>query len=101
MSSHRIGELKVEVLHEEDRAEKRVDVLIIVYEGREFIDLVRFDFTTFNSAELGRQIPSLSKFPVQRLKAIIEDARCFPKTQAEPVKKPAARIARPRRKARS
>lgn len=52
---HKAGSFKVEVLHEEHCIEKRVDVLIVVYEGREFLDLVRFDFKRFNSAELRKK----------------------------------------------
>lgn len=79
MAIHKVGPFKVEVLHEEHLAEKRIDVLIVVYEGREFLDLVRFDFRGFNSGELRKKISALEQFPVQKLKAVIEDAREWPK----------------------
>lgn len=79
MAIHKVGNFKVEVLHEEHLAEKRVDVLIVVYEGREFLDLVRFDFKRFNSGELRRELPSLTEFNVKQLAAVIEDAREWPK----------------------
>lgn len=79
MATHKIGNYTVEVLHEEHRIEKRVDVLIVVYEGREFLDLVRFDFKGFNSGELRKKLPALSSFPIQKLNAVIEDAREWPK----------------------
>lgn len=79
MAIHKVGNFKVEVLHEEHLAEKRVDVLIVVYDGREFLDMVRFAFNSFNSAELRRELPSLSGFNVKQLAAVIEDAREWPK----------------------
>lgn len=79
MAIHKVGNFKVEVLHEQHLAEKRVDVLIVVYKGREFLDLARFDFKGFNSGDLRRQLPALSEFYVQKLRAVIEDAREWPK----------------------
>lgn len=79
MPIHKVGNFKVEVLHEEHLAEKRIDVLIVVYEGREFLDLVRFDFRGFNSGELRKEVPSLTEFYVKQLAAVMDDAREWPK----------------------
>lgn len=103
MAIHKVGNLKVEVLHEKHLGERRIDVLIAVYEGKGFLDLVRFDFKGFNSGDLRKKVPSLSGFYVKQLAAVMDDAREWPKegdgkgrtgvvTKATETKKPKAGI---------
>lgn len=99
MARHRVGEYMVEVLHRQDKTGK-VNVAVFVFLKGVFVEQAEFGFNGFNSAELRRRLPSLEGFAVPRLKAVIEDAREWPKGGADKKPEPTKRKRRNRRKAR-
>lgn len=81
MARHRVGEYQVEVLHRQDKQTGKINVAVYVFLKGGYVEQVEFAFNGFNSMELRRRLPSLSGFPVQKLSAVIEDAREWPKDE--------------------
>lgn len=77
MPRHPLGPFIVEVLHRQDK--QNVKVSIFVFQKGEHVEQAEFAFNAFNSLELRRELPALARFDVQKLGAVIEDARGWPK----------------------
>lgn len=83
MARHRVGEYGVEVLHLQYNADQKPDVIVIVFQDGQVVEMARFGWHGFNSAELRRRLRTLDRFSVPKLSAVIEDARCWPKDEAK------------------
>lgn len=98
MARHGVGGYRVEVLHRKDAGTGKVNVAVFVFLKGEYVEQAEFGFSGFNSAELRRRLRTLEKFSVQRLDAVIEDARCWPRGETKaktPMKPKPRRLTRP------